>query len=124
MAYEGTPDEVAANFVECGMDNLGYVLLEESKNKERDLQQALYCFDQAEEAQPTDNEIKFEMLTGRAKANMFRAQYGHVKTDCLAAIKINPKHEQTWFILGRCRFFLGQWEAAVEYLNQGLKELP
>ena len=55
------------------MENLGNVLLERTKNKELDLQKALYLFDQAEEAAPTDPEIRFEMLTGRAKANMFRA---------------------------------------------------
>jgi len=88
------------------MENLGNVLLERTKNKELDLQKALYLFDQAEEAAPTDPELRFEMFNGRAKANMFRAQYGHVKDDCLEAIKINRKHEQTWFILARCRFFL------------------
>lgn len=37
LAYEGTPSEVAANFLDYGMKSLSKVLLEKSVNKEKDL---------------------------------------------------------------------------------------
>jgi hypothetical protein len=45
LAYEGTPDEVAKNFKNHGYDRLNKVLMKESKNESKDIEEALYCFD-------------------------------------------------------------------------------
>ena len=50
MAHEGTPDEVAENFLKHGLEQLSRVLLKGSKNEEKDCQEALHCFDNGIEA--------------------------------------------------------------------------
>lgn len=46
MAYEGNTSEVAQNFLTHGNESLSKVLLEKSVNKEKDLQEALHCFNE------------------------------------------------------------------------------
>ena len=45
MAFEGTPLEVATNFLNHANDSLGNVLLKRSKNEEKDLQETFYCIE-------------------------------------------------------------------------------
>lgn len=55
LAYDGTPDEVAANFRNHGYDYLNKVITKESKNQQNDIDQALYCFDEALEQKGITN---------------------------------------------------------------------
>ena len=116
MAHEGTPDEVAENFLKHGLEQLSRVLLKGSKNEEKDCQEALHCFDNGIEAQPASMETLFDLLMGRAKLNILRAQFGHCKNDCLNALKIK-NDEQAWFVLSRSRFFVEQFEECDKYLK-------
>jgi hypothetical protein len=59
MAFEGTPDEVGKNFLNHALEQLETVLLKKSKNEEKDIQEAYYCFEQAFDAKPTDETILF-----------------------------------------------------------------
>lgn len=59
MAWEGEPNDVAKNFKNHAVESLGKVLLKTSTNPEKDMQECLYCFDQALEAKPTDKKIRF-----------------------------------------------------------------
>lgn len=88
LAYDGTPDEVAANFRNHGYAHLDKVVLKESKNQQGDIEQALYCFDEAlTQEGVTDREVLYELHMGRAKTNILIAQFGRVREDCLAARK-------------------------------------
>jgi hypothetical protein len=49
LLHEGTPDEVAKNFMNHGYEYLNKVVLKESKNQTTDIEQALYCFDEGME---------------------------------------------------------------------------
>ena len=73
LAFDGEPDEVAQNFLNHAMESLSKVLLDESKYQEKDVQEALHCFDQGLDAKATDNEINFGLYQGRAKLNLLRA---------------------------------------------------
>jgi len=73
MAWDGEPDEVAANFKTHAVEALGKVLLKQSKNPEKDMQECLHCFEQALEAKPTDKKLRFQIYSGQAKCNMLRA---------------------------------------------------
>ena len=47
MAYDGTPLEVAKNFLTHAIESLSKLLLKQSKNEEKDFQESLYCFGEA-----------------------------------------------------------------------------
>ena len=47
MGHEGEPIDVQNNFKNHAYEQLGKLLLKTSKNKEKDFQEALHCFDQA-----------------------------------------------------------------------------
>lgn len=47
LQHDGSPDEIATNFLNHGYDSLNKVVMKESKNNQVDIEQALYCFDEA-----------------------------------------------------------------------------
>ena len=123
MAYEGDSKEVAQNFLEHGLEGLSRLLLESTKNKEKDFQESLHCFDQGIDQKCGDAKIEFDLLMGRAKLNLFRHQFGKCKTDCLDALKIK-QNEQIWFILVRSRYFVEKYDECLNYANQALEKFP
>jgi len=46
LLHDGTPDEVATNFMKNGYEYLNKVVLKETKNQTVDIEQAIYCFDE------------------------------------------------------------------------------
>ena len=72
LAYEGSPEEVAGNFKNHAYEQLDRLVKNESKNNEKDFQEALYCFEQALEQKCEDKAIQFELYVGKAKLNMLR----------------------------------------------------
>jgi hypothetical protein len=61
--------------------------MNESKNKNKDIEEAVYCFDSALEQTFKDDELHYNLYIGRAKSNILIAQFGHTKDDCLKAKK-------------------------------------
>jgi len=101
------------------------VVLKESKNNQVDIEQALYCFDEALEYQKDikDTKLTYQLWMGRAKTNILVGQFGKVKDDCLEALKI--KHtESAYILLARSRMFIERYREAIEYLEKGLKMIP
>jgi len=45
MAFEGTPEEVAKNFLTHGMNSLEKVLLKMATVDSKEVEEAIYCFD-------------------------------------------------------------------------------
>ena len=45
MAYDGSPEEVAKNFLEHALKQLEAVLLKTSTNEKKDMTESLHCFD-------------------------------------------------------------------------------
>ena len=124
LAFEGTPNEVATNFKTHGYSQLGKVLLKQTKNGVRDLEDALYCFQTGLEEKPDDQQILFELWSGKAKANMLRAQFGHTKDDCNEALKIKPQDEQVLFMRARSRYFVEKFEDCLTWVEEALKLFP
>jgi len=60
---------------------------------------------------------------GRAKLNLFRANFGHCKNDCLDALKLKQS-EQIWFILVRTRYFVEKYDECLKYAKQALEKYP
>lgn len=123
MAYDGSPVEVATNFLKHALEQLSRVLLKQSKKEEKDIQEALYCFDQGIEQKCGDKKIEFELFMGRAKLNLLIAQFGKCKEDCLDALK-HKENEQAWFVLARSRFFAEKYDECKKYIEDGLKKYP
>ena len=101
------------------------MVLKESKNNQVDIEQALYCFDEALEYQKDikDTKLTYQLWMGRAKTNILVGQFGKVKDDCLEALKI--KHtESAYILLARSRMFIERYREAIEYLEKGLKMIP
>jgi hypothetical protein len=74
LAYDGTPDEVAKNFMNHGYDFLNKVIVKESKNQQKDIEQALYCFDEGiDQKECKSQDIRFNLYMGRAKTNILIA---------------------------------------------------
>ena len=99
--------------------------MKESKNNQVDIEQALYCFDEALEYQKDikDTKLTYQLWMGRAKTNILVGQFGKVKDDCLEALKI--KHtESAYILLARSRMFIERYREAIEYLEKGLKMIP
>ena len=117
LAYDGTPFEVAKNFLHHATESLSKLLLKQSKNEEKDFQEALHCFDEALDQKCSNKELEFQIYTGRAKLNMLRAQYGHTKDDMLEALKRKDTDEQTWYILARSRLFVNQFDECLKYIE-------
>lgn len=130
LAYDGTPEEVAKNFLNHGYGHLDKVVLKESKNNERDIEQALYCFDEGldqlnrpKEEGTLSADTQYQLHMGRAKSNILIAQFGKTKEDCLAAKK-HRETEQVYTVLARSRIFVERYREAIEYCNEGLKRFP
>lgn len=106
-----------------GYTRLGKILLKEAKNDTKEIEEALYCFDQAIDAQATDKDLLHEIYLGRAKTNLLIAQFGKVKEDALEAKK-HKESEQLYVILIRSRLFVEKYKEAIEYAKEGLKKYP
>ena len=126
MQQEGTDLERQQNFKNHAYDHLGKLLLNKSKNEEKDFQEALYCFDSALEIEPEvgDPDLEYDLYLGRAKLNILRNQCGHTKDDCLQALKRKRKEEQCWVVLIRSRMFIEKWDEASKYIRDASLELP
>ena len=61
--------------------------MKEAKNNNKEIEEAIYCFDQAIDAKAIDQGILYEIYIGRAKANILIGQFGKTKEDCLQAKK-------------------------------------
>ena len=46
LVFDGSPEDVARNFMKQGYDRLNKVLMKESKNNAKEIDEAIYCFDQ------------------------------------------------------------------------------
>lgn len=123
MAFEGTPVDVAKNFMKHALEQLSKVLLKQSKKEEKDIQESLYCFDQGIDQKCGDKKIEFELFMGRAKLNLLRAQFGKCKDDCLEALK-RKDTEQASYVLARSRFFAEKYDECDKYTEEGLKKYP
>ena len=99
------------------------MLLKESKNDSKDIEEALYCFDQALEQKPTDQDLLYSVLIGRAKANLLIGQFGKTKDDCLQARQLRQT-EQLYAVLVRSRIFVEKFEEALEFCAEGAKAFP
>jgi hypothetical protein len=55
---------------------------------------------------------------------MLRNQCGHVKDDCLEALKWRDDDYQCYFILARSRLAVEQYGDCVKYIKQGLVKCP
>eukprot|EP00347_Sterkiella_histriomuscorum_P012411 403368683 len=119
LAYEGTPLEVAKNFKNHAYERLNKVLMKESKNDTVDIEQGIYCFDQALEQKHDDKDLLYYLYIGRAKANILIGQFGRTKEDCLEARKYKET-EQSWSVLLRSRIFVEKYQEALEYGKQAI----
>lgn len=90
--------------------------MKESKNDTKDIEEALYCFDQAIEQKPTDKDLLYYLLIGRAKANILIGQFGKTKEDCLEAKKYKET-VQGYTILIRSRLFVEKYKEALDYCS-------
>jgi tetratricopeptide (TPR) repeat protein len=125
LLHDGTPDEVAKNFMNHGYDYLNKVVLKESKNSEQDIEQAIYCFDEGLEYKKDikDQGLLYQLYMGRAKTNILIGQFGKTKEDCLEALKYRDT-EQAYIILARSRIFVERYREAIEHAEKGLKRIP
>lgn len=85
--------EIQKNFKHHAYTSLGKLLMKTTKNKEKDFQEALHCFNEALDVETGDVENMFDLYLGRAKLNILRNQCGHTKDDCLSAIKVKSGQE-------------------------------
>jgi len=99
------------------------VLLKESKNDSKDVEEALYCFDQALEQNSADRDLLYYVYIGRAKANILIGQFGKAKEDCLEARK-HRVTEQAFTVLIRSRVFVEKYREALDYCEEGLQAFP
>jgi tetratricopeptide (TPR) repeat protein len=123
LAYEGSKSEVAQNFLHHALDQLGKILLSTTKNKEKDYQEAMHCFEQGIEQKCGVQKIEFELYMGRAKLHLARHNFGRCKEDCLEALKWK-KNEQIYFILVRSRYFVQKYEESIKYAREALELYP
>ena len=47
LAWDGTPDEIATNFKTHGETSLGKITLGHATNEQKEVEEAIYCYDQA-----------------------------------------------------------------------------
>mmetsp|Transcript_24414 Transcript_24414/g.33325 ORF Transcript_24414/g.33325 Transcript_24414/m.33325 type:complete len:216 (+) Transcript_24414:299-946(+) len=124
MAYDGTPEEVAKNFKNHGLSSLEKVLMKMAKADAKEVEEAIYCFDTGLEQKCGNPKIEFDLLLGRAKANLLVGNFGKVKEDCVQALKRKSADEQAWFILCRSRYFVEKYEECQKFLKFALIKCP
>lgn len=87
LAYEGTPDEIAANFKEQGNDYF----------KGKRYREAAGFYTQGIDAKPTDKVLLEALLCNRAACNLELQNYGSVLRDCAKAMTINAKSSKSFY---------------------------
>lgn len=123
LAFSGTPDENAKNFVKYGYEALSKILCKEAKNERIIIESGVYCFDTAIDEKPEDPELNFDAYLGRAKFNMFLRNFGHVKEDCIEALKYKDT-VSVHIILSRSRLMLEKYDESVKFAKVGLEKYP
>ncbi|EPQ29519.1 uncharacterized protein PFL1_02738 [Pseudozyma flocculosa PF-1] len=91
LAFDGTPDEVAANFKEQGNTNFVH----------KRFREAAGFYTQAIEAGPEDKALRETLHVNRAACNLELQNYGMCLRDTSATLAINPRNIKAYYRAAR-----------------------
>ncbi|KAH6915212.1 40S ribosomal protein S7 [Coprinopsis sp. MPI-PUGE-AT-0042] len=110
LAYEGTPDEIAANFKDQGNDYF----------KGKRYREALGFYTQGLDAKPSDVKITTALLCNRAACNLELQNYGSVLKDTSAALKLEPALSKAYHRSGQALLALDRVDEALDVCDRCL----
>ncbi|RXW25786.1 hypothetical protein EST38_g77 [Candolleomyces aberdarensis] len=120
LVYEGTPDEIAANFKDQGNDYF----------KGKRYREALGFYTQGIDVKPTDKNLLTALLCNRAACNLELQNYGSVLRDCSTVLKQDDKVSKAYYRSAQALISLDRVEEALDCCdrcltfdpdNQGIK---
>lgn len=114
LAFDGTPDEVAANFKDQGNQNF----------VAKRFREAMIFYTQALEAHPTDEKLRETLHANRAACHLELGNYGSCLRDTSATIGLNPKNSKAYYRAGRAFLALDKTDEAIDCCEHALKFDP
>ncbi|KAJ3344307.1 hypothetical protein HDU93_000097 [Gonapodya sp. JEL0774] len=116
MLYEGTPDEIAANFKEQGNEafRLG----------KKGYSDAVSFYSKGIAANPTDAELVSTLYANRAAVNLELGNFRSTLGDCAKAIKANAKNVKAYYRAAKASLALDHVDDALDAAKRGLQLDP
>lgn len=114
LAFDGAPDEIAANFKSQANDYF----------KSKRYREALGFYTQAIDAHPEDKALLETLYANRAACNLELQNYGMVLKDTSAVLGMNPRNEKAFYRAARALIALDRGEDAIKCCEHGLDVNP
>ncbi|KAJ2912207.1 hypothetical protein MD484_g8200, partial [Candolleomyces efflorescens] len=110
LLYEGTPDEIAANFKDQGNDYF----------KGKRYREASGFYTQGIDVKPTDTKLLTALLCNRAACNLELQNYGSVLRDCSTVLKQDDKVSKAYYRSAQALLSLDRVEEALDCCDRCL----